>query len=255
MKTKTLSHSSAHQDRAPLYQQVKEKILKNINSGAWKPGMKIHSEHELVTATGFSRMTVNRALRELKAEGTLVRKQGLGTFVADKKKISPLLEIQSIAHEIIARGGSHSCEIHLLQEEKASPELAESMELQPYSSIFHSVIVHKDAGIPIQMSSRFINPRIAPNFLEQDFTRITPTEYLLKQAPISAVEHIIEALIPETWVRELLQINSAEPCLALYRKTWVEKTIATKSVFYYPGSRYSLGSTFIPGSTSNIQIS
>lgn len=255
MKEKKHSHSGAHKKRPPLYQQVKEQVLKKINNGEWKPGMKIHSEHELVTATGFSRMTVNRALRELKSEGTLVRKQGRGTFVAEKKVLSPLLEIQSIAHEIAARGGSHSCEVHLLQEEKASPELAESMELQPYSSIFHSVIVHKDGGIPIQMSSRFINPHIAPNYLDQDFNSMTPTEYLLDLAPISAVEHIIEALIPDIWVRDLLQINSAEPCLALYRKTWVGREIATRSVFYYPGSRYTLGSTFIPGPQGNIQIS
>lgn len=37
---------------------------------------------------GFSRMTINRALRELTDEGVLVRLQGVGTFVAEPK-VSP----------------------------------------------------------------------------------------------------------------------------------------------------------------------
>lgn len=254
-KTKVNTSSTDNTATPPFYQQVKNHIQKRIENGEWAPGMKIHSESELVAVTGFSRMTVNRAVRELTAEGKVVRKQGKGTFVAARKSKSPLLEVQSIAHEIITRGGEHSCDVYLLQEEKARPELAKSMGLLPYTTVFHSVLVHKDAGIPIQLSSRFINPRIAPDYLSQDFTTITPNEYLLGLAPISAVEHVIEALIPEVWIRELLKINSAEPCLALSRKTWVDEEIATCSTFYYPGSRYTLGSKFIPGTAGTIQIS
>lgn len=246
--------SSPKPDR-PLYQQVKEYILGRIHSGEWRADMKIDSEAELVAATGVSRMTVNRALRELTAEGRLTRRQGLGTFVAEKKPQSALLEINSIAREIEARGGKHSCSVHLLQEERARPELAAEMELQPYASVFHSVLVHRDNDIPIQLSSRFINPAFAPDYLQQDFTTITPNEYLLGLAPITAVEHVVEALIPEPWVRELLEINSAEPCLALFRKTWVGDLMVTYSVFYSPGSRYRLGSRFVPQRGGKIEVS
>lgn len=239
----------------PLYQQVKDYILNKIDTGIWLPNMKIASEAELVAAIGVSRMTVNRALRELTDEGRLHRKQGLGTFVAEQKSRSALLEISSIAKEIRDRGGEHSCDVHLLQEEKASPELAKLLCLEPYAAVYHSVLVHKEFNIPIQLGSRYINPAIAPDYLKQDFTRITPTEYLLAQAPISAVEHEVEALIPEAWIRDLLQINSAEPCLALHRKTWVNDIAATCSTFYYPGSRYTLGSRFTPNSDTILEIS
>lgn len=239
----------------PRYQQIKEYILERINGGQWRPGMKIDSEAELVAATGISRMTVNRALRELTAAGYLTRSQGRGTFVAEKKPQSALLEIRSIAQEIRERGGTYSCQVVLLQEEKARPELARAMELSPYSTVFHSVIVHKDNGVPIQLSSRFINPQIAPNYLDQDFTTITANEYLLHIAPVSSVEHVVEALIPDPWIRELLQINSAEPCLVLHRKTWVNEVVATCSAFYYPGSRYTLGGRFTPEAAGAIGVS
>ncbi|TKB05851.1 histidine utilization repressor [Desulforhopalus sp. IMCC35007] len=253
MKTSRTNNSAI--ENIPRYQQVKDYILDRINSGAWQPGMKIDTEAELVTATGVSRMTVNRALRELTVEGRLTRIQGSGTFVAEKKPQSALFEIHSIAQEIRKRGGKYSCEIHTLQEEKARPNLARAMLLAPYTTIYHSIIVHKDNGVPIQLSSRFINPKIAPDYLKQDFTTITPNEYLLSLAPITSVEHVIEALIAEPWIRHILEINSSEPCLALHRKTWVGEVIATCSTFYYPGSRYTLGGHFTPPSAGSIGIS
>lgn len=50
--------------------------------------MQIASETELVNILIVSRMTVNRALRELTAEGRLIRIQGRGTFVAKKSPVN-----------------------------------------------------------------------------------------------------------------------------------------------------------------------
>lgn len=58
---------------APIYAQVKRAIIQKISDGTWKPNQKIPSEHELVNSLGVSRMTINRALRELACEGFLVR--------------------------------------------------------------------------------------------------------------------------------------------------------------------------------------
>jgi len=228
----------------PLYQKIKTFIVDKIDRGEWQTGARISSEAELVAHFGTSRMTVNRAVRELTAEGRLIRKQGQGTYVAALKPQSAFLEITSIAQEIKRSGGNYSCKVHFLGEEKANPALAADMRLKPYTALFHSVLVHKDSGIPIQLADRYINPVVAPDYLKQDFSKITPAEYLLQLAPDYSAEHIVEALIPEAWVRVLLDINESEPCLALHRKTWVDGKIATRSCFYYPGSRYSFGGRF-----------
>ena len=70
---------------APLYARVKQMIAQQIRSGAWPAHYRVPSESELVEELGFSRMTINRALRELTAEGLLVRMQGVGTFVAQPR--------------------------------------------------------------------------------------------------------------------------------------------------------------------------
>lgn len=228
----------------PLYQQVKSMILRRIDSGQWLPGTRIPSENELVNQLGISRMTVNRALRELTVEGRLVRKRGAGTYVNNKKPQGTFLEIKSIADEIEAWGGRHECQVILLQRELGSQLLCAEMDRPPDSEIYHSLLVHRDRGIPIQLAERFINPEIAPDYINQDFSKITPSSYLLTVSPVSKIEHIIESRLPTQQEKQVLQISETEPCLVLHRTTWSNTTVATKNRFVYPGSRYSIGGSF-----------
>jgi GntR family histidine utilization transcriptional repressor len=233
----------------PLYQQVKRFIEDQIQNGNLAPNTKIPSENKLVEKLGVSRMTIHRALRELTADGHLIRLQGVGTFVAQRKPKTALLEIKSIADEIKDTGGRHSSTVHLLQEETLSPDLAVAMELPEGSPVFHSILVHRHNGQPIQLADRYVNPLVAPDYLSQDFTRTTPSDYLLSIAPIAEVEHIVEAVAPDRHTQHLLDIGPSEPCLLMVRKTWTHREVATWNRFIYPGSRYRIGGRFKPTSS------
>jgi GntR family transcriptional regulator, histidine utilization repressor len=78
------------------YEQVKAFIKTRITSGAWKPGDAVPSETALMAQFSISRMTVNRALRELATEGMVTRIQGSGTRVAELHRISSRLTIRDI---------------------------------------------------------------------------------------------------------------------------------------------------------------
>ena len=69
-------------------------------------------------------MTVNRALRELTADGVLIRQQGVGTFVAPQKVHSALFEVHNIAQEIADRGHKHETIVVELQSVKANTDQA-----------------------------------------------------------------------------------------------------------------------------------
>ncbi len=237
---------SPDQNPRALYIQVKEYILSRIDSGEWQPDERIPSENQLVDSLNVSRMTVNRALRELATEGRLVRIQGVGSFVAQPKPMTTLFEIQSIDDEVRGWGGVYACDVHRLAEERAYPELATAMGVPEGAPVFHSIIVHRDRGRPVLLGDRYVNPVIAPGYLDQDFTAITPTKYLLKVAPVTKVEHIIEALLPDENTRSLLEVDAAEPCLVLHRQTWNDQLVGTHSRFTYPGSRYRIGGRFTP---------
>src|SRR4051812_22548584 len=76
-----------------LYEQVKIYVTRKIQDGSWPAGHRLPSEQELVTQFGISRMTTNRALRELVEQGRIVRVSGVGSFVAADKPQSTLLQI------------------------------------------------------------------------------------------------------------------------------------------------------------------
>ena len=57
----------------PLYQKIKEDILRQIKDGQLLPGDKIPTEYQLMEKYGVSRITVSKALSELKSEGIITR--------------------------------------------------------------------------------------------------------------------------------------------------------------------------------------
>jgi GntR family histidine utilization transcriptional repressor len=228
----------------PLYEQMKAEIKARIERGEWPINFRIPSENELVEMLGVSRMTAHRALRELASEGVIVRVQGRGSFVAPKKRRANVSDVRNIAEEIAERGSQHSVEIVLMQAEVCDHDLADRLEVEAGTSAFHSVIVHKEDDLPIQLEDRFVHAELAPAYLDQDFRAITPNAYLSGIAPISRAEQFVEAVLPQPWECRLLAIARSEPCLQVRRRTWSGDWLVTSVRLLYPGSRYSLESSY-----------
>jgi GntR family transcriptional regulator, histidine utilization repressor len=231
---------------APLYERIKNLILTQIASGGWGGAQRIPSENDLVRLVGASRMTVNRALRELTDAGYLVRVQGVGTFVADRRAQGHPLAIRNIADEILARGHLHTAQVMSLERCTATAELAGRFNLRAGHQLFHSRMVHKENGLPIQLEDRYVNPAVAPGYLEQDFTVTTPNAYLMQVAPVQTVEHIVQAARTDTATAQLLQMDATEPCLVLQRRTWSQGAVATAVTLSHPASRFELQGQFNP---------
>ncbi|WP_439573632.1 GntR family transcriptional regulator [Phreatobacter sp.] len=69
-------------DFRPLYRQVQERLVRRIAEGQWTPGALIPSEFQIARDLGVSQGTVRKALDAMTADHLLVRRQGVGTFVA-----------------------------------------------------------------------------------------------------------------------------------------------------------------------------
>ena len=230
----------------PLYLKVKRHILDNIGSGKWATSTRVPSENDIVKTFGVSRMTANRALRELRDEGVLVRIAGVGSFVADRHAQAHPLEIRSIADEIRERGHSHRAEIESLERIRAVAELAEDFGIAPRSELFCSVIVHFENERPVQLEERYVSPKLAPDYLKIDFNHTTPHDYLTKVAPLQEAQHLLRAVMPDERTRKLLTMKRDEPCLLMIRRTWTAGQIASVARLYYPGSRYEMSGRFRP---------
>jgi GntR family histidine utilization transcriptional repressor len=235
-------------DRKPTapYAQVKQALKAGLAEGRWRSGDLMPSEAELVVQFGVSRMTVNRALRELQSEGIIDRVQGVGTFAAQLHRLSATLTIRDLHEEIEARGHRHHAKVHLVREERAAAALAKQLGLAAGAPVYHSLIVHHDDGVALQCEDRYVNPASAPDYLKVDFTHTTPTQHLLEVAPLWQAQYTIEASRPTAQEARLLGIGADDPCLVVVRRTVSRGQPVTLARLVHPGALYQLEGQFSP---------
>lgn len=234
---------------APRYAAIKRFIHDAIEGGALKAGDRVPSEAELVTRFGVSRMTANRALRELQSAGVLVRRAGSGSFVAEAKPIGHMIEIRNIADEVRARGHAYRARVVRNEAVKAGVDTAALMGVAAGTRLFHSIIVHHEAEFPIQIEERIVLASVAPDYATTDFTHMTPNEYLTRIAPLERVEHRVRAAMPDDPTRSLLGLEDGEPILVMTRQTWSRGRLVSHAWLTHPANRFELSASFsVPSS-------
>jgi len=226
-----------------LYKDIKDFIKEQIKHGEYKANDKIPTEAELTKIFSASRQTVHKALRDLALEGLIVRYPKVGSFVSPQKPQTSILDLRAISDEVKSRGNHYSNELISLKETKASVEIAKMMGLVKDQKIFESQLIHKENDVPVRFDIRYIVPNAAKDYLKQDFSKITPNEYLQKSCPAQKVDNTIEAVTADDFVRIYLDLDD-EPCLLISRLVWVDDEVASYSKLYYPSSRYILKSSF-----------
>ncbi len=234
----------------PRYQQLKDFIIEQISSGELRPLDRVPSENDLVESKSVSRMTANRALRELNDEGYVERIAGRGTFVSDFRSRSHLLEVQNIADEIASRGHAHSSAVLRQSKQHARGEIAKALHVEQGTDVFHLLLVHSENDVPIQVEDRYVLASFAPDCLEQDFEGITPSAYLTGVAPLQEAEQAVRASIPNSATRQQLNMSNGEASLVVIRRTWSAGRPVTFARLHHPGSRYELMGHYTPPGTS-----
>lgn len=230
----------------PRYEAIKSFILEGIAEGRLHAGDRVPSEHEFGELFAVSRMTVNRALRELKRDGVLVGVAGVGSFIAEPKPRSHLIEVRNIADEIRSRGHVHSATVVANERLRATREQATMLDVAAGTLIFHSTIVHRENGAAIQLEDRLVLAAAAPDYGSIDFASSTPNEYLMRVAPLERVDHRLRAELPAARTRQLLDMQSGEPALLLVRRTWSGGCIVSYAELSHPASRFEFSGSFAP---------
>ena len=225
----------------PHYARMKAHIRNRIAEGALKPGDRVPSEHELVAEFAVSRMTANRALRELAMEGLVVRRSGSGTFVAEPTAepaaAAPTtgLDLADIAAVVRGHGHHYSRRMEGHRSLMASPVLVDAFGLPSPAPLSHTIFVHEEQHQPIQMESRYLNPALlaAPATAE-------PLSLAELSAAADDIENTLEACHPDDLARRLLRIGPHEPCLRLERRLHRSGKPVAIVTLTTPASRHAL---------------
>lgn len=173
----------------------------------------------------------------------LVRIQGRGTFVVGPQMQCAIFDLPDVSEEIALSGGVHTSEVLFLGIVPPDSPFGGMLPLPYDAPVAHSRLLHKEDCTPIQIEDRFVNSVEAPDYLKQNFTRITPHAYLLRETEVNYVDNTIRAIRADEESRRALEIDGNQPCLLLDRRTWRDGIPITRSRFLYPGDRYRLRSS------------
>lgn len=243
----------------PAYQRIKSAILDNIHSGKWQAGEAISTEMALAKEFGVSRMTVNRALKELSQERVLERRQGSGTFVAQQQFNHTFVEVRNIAQDL--KSANRNYQVHVvskriitasmlddemrdkfnIDEEFVVSDLKDSISTTDSNEaaiLYEVKIIHFADGQPIQFEERWVDATKVPDFIEQDFNVVNTSDYLIAKSPLERGSYIIQALAAPEEIAKALQIPMQSPTLVLRRRTYSAGQVLTFVKMWHAGDRY-----------------
>ena len=228
----------------PRYLVIKNYLLSQIRSGQISEGDKTESENVLAQRFDVSRLTVQRAVRELVTEGRLTRVQGSGTFVAAKPVGFSLFEVQDLAREIELQGGEPRTDVLIQRQLVPEKKVRDLLELEEQEPVFEAVLLQCNGETPIAIEDRYAKCDVFPNFLEKDFGRESLYDYFTRHTELGHLETTLSAVMPYDITCQRLGLSSGDPCLHLERRNRINGRVVTLSRFTFAGSRFSLSSNY-----------
>ena len=230
--------------RTPRYVTIKTYLLDRMRAGELMPGDKTESENVLASRFDVSRLTVQRAIRELVAEGRLTRVQGSGTFVANKPTGFSLFEVRDLGEQMLAQGGDPQVDVLIQRQLVPEEGVRQLMELQKDESVFEAVLLRRNGDMPVAIEDRYARREVFPDFLEHDFAKESIYDYLASTVKLGTLETHLNAISPYPLTCERLRISPSDPCLFLERLNRVKGKVVTLSRFTFAGSRFGLSSIY-----------
>lgn len=150
------------------YQRIAQELRDEIESGRRTPGSPLPSEQELSNRYGAARMTVRRALDELRAHGLIVTGQGRRTVVRFAPKIRLLQTGANYRRragalpgrtdwsaEVLAQGGQPIEHLLGVGRVPAPSEIAELLEVDDGALVIVRRHLLEVDGVPSQLSDGY----------------------------------------------------------------------------------------------------
>lgn len=207
---------------APLYYQVKEKIMDKIRNKYFNVGDLIPSETELQETYKVSRITIRRAIQELVQDGQLSTQQGKGTFVSKPKASQELNLISSWAETMISLGTQQHSKIISFIEAPAPNNAAVLLNISLGEKVYILERIRYVNNEPVCLMTNYLIPSIVPGILEKGLISESLYETLEKgyNVILKSAEEIVEAKAAKPKEASLLLIKRGAPLLYATRVTY-----------------------------------
>jgi len=205
-------------------------------------GDAVPSERALTERFDVSRMTVRQALDALVAEGTLVREQGRGTFVAPRHADFEM-RLTTFGEEARRRGLEPGARVLEAGTVPANPRVARALDLAEGTDVHHVARLRTADGTPMSIESSWIPVHLAPDILGDG---VPDSLYAaLRDVGLGPTwgEDTLQAADATTTEAELLGMTSQHAVMRTERRSYSEQTAVMFTRSTFRGDRYSV---FVP---------
>lgn len=154
--------------RIPLYYQLMEIIIGEIESGKLREHDQLLSERELCEKYEISRATVRQAIQELEKEGYLYKKHGKGTFVSPKKVKQDLVRFYSFTEEMKKLGITPSSKVIDFVILESDIQIAKKMNLSEGEKVYKFIRLRMGDGQPMMLETTYLPYQRFPGITQAD---------------------------------------------------------------------------------------
>jgi DNA-binding GntR family transcriptional regulator len=205
----------------PLHAQIRRELESRIRDGSWPPGTRVPTEAELGEQFGVSRITVQRALRDMADAGLVVRYRRRGTFVAQTAGEHNLLRSAGLLLDGPELPGDHRVvDARVLPAGKAALQLPDV----PADEAVVQVERHKLTadGSRVAAAELAVLPfRYAPDLLDQDLVHATTHPYLRRRGVVLERSRLyVEPYALDAAHAELFGLPEGTAVFRWLRVTW-----------------------------------
>jgi len=157
----------------PRHEQISDYLRRQIEEGAYGVDDKLPSENELGERFGVSRVTVRRALQTLEHEGYIYRRQGLGSFVKDRRAAQGLVRLTDFAQDMAQAGLAATSEVRHHAAERPPSDVATHLGLEADTTVTRLDRVRLGDGRPVAFDRTWLPMFYAQLLEDHDLIRET----------------------------------------------------------------------------------
>ncbi len=225
----------------PLYQQLEDRIVRLITTGALGTETPLPAETELAEKLHLSRATVRRCFADLVEQGRVVRRRGRGTFVAPPSAAhgGPSL---NFSQRMIAAGLRPSSRTLSFNREQAEMDIARKLGVDVGEPLFHVERLRLADGRPMTLDNVRVLEAVCPHLAEADLAHQSLYALIAQSTgtmPARAEEHF-EAVGLSKQQAVLFDLAVGTPAFRITRVTYdVNERPFEVTVTLAPGDRNS----------------
>ncbi len=215
--------------RIPLYYQLENLLREKIISGAFAPGDRLPTESELIQQYKVSRITVRQALAALAEEGLIERRQGKGTFVAERRTrrrtFEGTIHLTGSLDELIEMGLDTEVKLLEMNRVEADRHEAELLQIEPGEPVYRLKRLRYREGKPASLIIGYLPAEIGARFTREELSsgallQKLETKFGLR---LRDAKQQITAELADPYVANLLETRVGAPLLSIERTVYTDE--------------------------------